>query len=130
MNIRAESQPIGPTDAFQHVHHTKNSDARLHRNSLQECVCEFLEVVRIRSDPCINVVISNGVSCCTKPWIWTSVVIGRQREWRRTKVLLFGVSGDEVPALRHLLDQNGDRFGMSFDFVQVYGVVNQRKNIV
>jgi hypothetical protein len=42
---------------------------------------------------------------------------------------LFGVFGDEVPALRHLLNQKRDSLDVRFDCLQGVGVINERQHV-
>ena len=37
-----EYREVRPTDALDHVHHSNDSDARVHYNSLQECLLHVL----------------------------------------------------------------------------------------
>lgn len=46
-----------------------------------------------------------------------------------TEVILLGVFGDEVPALRHLLDQKLDLLAVCLDCLQALGIINEGKNI-
>ena len=47
---------------------------------------------------------------------------------RRTKILLFGIIGNEVPTLRHLLDQKRDSLHVYFDSLQGFGIFNERED--
>ena len=42
---------------------------------------------------------------------------------------MFGVFGDEVPALRHLLNHKRDSLDMLFDCLQGLGVMNEREDV-
>ena len=53
--------------------------------------------------------------------------IGNQR--RLTKALLFGVFGDEVATLCHLLDQKRDGLHVRLDGLQRFGIMNERVDV-
>ena len=42
---------------------------------------------------------------------------------------MFGVFGDEVPALRHLLKQKRDNLDVHLDCLQRLGVMNERQDV-
>ena len=48
---------------------------------------------------------------------------------RLTEILLLGVFGDEVPALRHLLKQKRDSLDVPFDCLQGLGIMDERKDV-
>ena len=52
--------------------------------------------------------------------------------WSRrqlTEVLLFGILGNEVAALRHLLDQEGDGPDVRLDCLQRLGVMDEPEDV-
>lgn len=56
-------------------------------------------------------------------------MIGIESQRRLTEVILLGIFNDEVPALRHLLDENLDGLTVGLDDLQAIGILNEGKDI-
>ena len=115
-----------PTNVFYNIHHTNDGHSRPHCNSIQERRFEVSETILVNSNRFIDV----GDRVFRRPSYYISMLGLHHCQCQPPLTeAIFGILGNEVPALRHLLKELRHSLGVLPDFVHEFDVVNEGKGV-